>query len=49
MARVRLDFRAMAGLLCSEILIASLPGCGRHRVTLPEVRPPDQVFEPLQA
>lgn len=46
---VRFNFRAMTSLLCSGLLIASLPGCGRHRVMLPEIKPPAQVFEPLQA
>src|SRR6516162_9405940 len=31
-----------------ELLLGTLTGCGRHRVTLPEVKPPSQVFEPLQ-
>lgn len=43
-----LDLRAMVALLCSEALLASLLGCGRHRVELPEVKPPAAVFEPLQ-
>jgi Zn-dependent protease with chaperone function len=38
----------MLALLCSELLTASLLGCASHRATLPEVRPPAQVFEPLQ-
>jgi len=38
----------MLALLCSELLIGSLVGCGGHRVMLPEVKPPTQVFEPLQ-
>ncbi len=42
-----LDLRGLLALLCSELLIGSLAGCGRHRVVLPEVRPPSQVFEPL--
>ncbi len=43
-----LDLRGMLALLCSELMIGSLAGCGGHRVALPEVRPPAQVFEPLQ-
>jgi Zn-dependent protease with chaperone function len=38
----------MMALLCSELLMSSLVGCGRHRITLPEVKPPPAVFEPLQ-
>jgi len=41
------DLRGWLALLCSELMISSLVGCGGHRVTLPEVRPPSQVFEPL--
>ena len=44
----KLDFRGMLALLCSELLVLSLPGCGGHRIALPEVKPPAQVFEPLQ-
>ena len=44
----RLDPQGMLALLCSELLIGSLVGCGGHRVMLPEVKPPTQVFEPLQ-
>ncbi len=44
----RLDLRGMLALLCSELMIGSLAGCGGHRVALPQVRPPSQVFEPLQ-
>jgi Zn-dependent protease with chaperone function len=43
-----LDLRAILALLCSELLFFNLAGCGRHRVALPEVKPPTQVFEPLQ-
>jgi hypothetical protein len=43
-----LDFRAKLALLCSELLIGTLVGCGSHRATLPEVSPAPQVFEPLQ-
>ena len=42
------DFRGMMALLCSELMVGTLVGCGGHRVALPEVRPPSQVFEPLQ-
>ena len=42
-----LDLRGMLALVCSELMIGSLAGCGGHRITLPEVRPPAQVFEPL--
>lgn len=45
---VRFDLRAMTALLCGELLLVNLAGCGGHRVDLPEVRPPAQVFEPLQ-
>lgn len=38
----------MLAFLCSELLVGSLVGCGGHRVTLPEVKPLSQVFEPLQ-
>ena len=43
-----LDLRGLLALLCSELMIASLTGCGGHRVALPEARPPSEVFEPLQ-
>jgi len=43
------DLRALIALLCSELLIANLVGCGRqHRAELPTVRPVASVFEPLQ-
>jgi hypothetical protein len=42
-----LDVRKFLALLCAELLIFSQVGCGGHRVALPEVRPPSQVFEPL--
>ena len=45
---VRLDLQAMLALLCSELLIGTLTGCAGHRVTLPEVKPPSHVFDPLQ-
>jgi hypothetical protein len=45
---VRLDFQAMLALLCSELLIGTLTGCVGHRATLPEVKPPSHVFDPLQ-
>lgn len=44
----RLDLRGTLAVFCSELMIWSLVGCGGHRVALPEVRPPSQVFEPLQ-
>ena len=44
----RFDFRGLMALLCSELMLASLIGCARHRVVLPEIRPPSQVFGPLQ-
>ncbi len=40
--------RAMTALLCCELLLGSLIGCGGHRTALPEVKPPTAVFEPLQ-
>jgi len=43
----KLDFRGLLALLCSELLVANLAGCVGHRVALPEVRPPSQVFDPL--
>ncbi len=43
----KLDLRGLLALLCSELMIGSLVGCGGHRVALPEIRPPSQVFEPL--
>ncbi len=43
----KLDLRGLMALFCSELMISSLIGCGGHRVALPEVRPPSQVFEPL--
>ncbi len=43
------DLRALVALLCSELLIANLVGCGRqHRAELPTVKPVASVFEPLQ-
>jgi Zn-dependent protease with chaperone function len=42
-----LNLRGLIALLCSELMIVSLTGCGGHRVTLPEVRPPAAVFDPL--
>jgi hypothetical protein len=45
---VRLEFRGLMALLCCELMLASLLGCGRHRIALPEVKPPSQVFGPLQ-
>ena len=44
----RLDSRALTAFLCTELLIGSQIGCGGHRAVLPEVKPPAQVFEPLQ-
>ena len=38
------DVRAMLAVLCSELLFGSLAGCGGHRATLPEVKPPSAVF-----
>jgi hypothetical protein len=38
----------MLALLCSELLIGTLTGCVGHRATLPEVKPPSHVFDPLQ-
>jgi len=43
----KLDLRGLLALLCSELVISNLIGCGGHRVALPEVRPPTQVFDPL--
>ncbi len=45
---VRLDRRGLLALLCSELMTASLFGCGGHRAVLPDVRPPAPVFEPLR-
>ena len=45
---IRFDLQAMLALLCSELLIGTLTGCGVHRATLPEVKPPSHVFDPLQ-
>lgn len=43
------DLRALIALLCTELLIANLVGCGRqHRAELPTVKPVASVFEPLQ-
>ena len=44
---LKLDLRGLLALLCSELMMGSLVGCGGHRVALPEVRPPSHVFEPL--
>lgn len=44
---VKLDVRGLLALLCSELMIGALTGCGGHRAALPEVRPPVQVFDPL--
>ena len=44
---MNLGRRALLGLLSCELLISTLIGCAGHRVTLPEVRPPAPVFEPL--
>ena len=42
-----LDPRAMLALLCSELMLSALLGCGGHRVTPPEVVPPTQAFTQL--
>ncbi len=42
-----LNARGLLALLCSELLLGSLVGCGGHRVTLPETRPPAQTFDAL--
>ena len=44
----KLDGRGFLALLCSELMVTTLVGCGTHRVVLPEVKPPTQVFVPLQ-
>ena len=44
----RLDFRTMLALLACEALIGNLIGCAGHRVILPEVKPPSQVFGSFQ-
>lgn len=44
----KLDVGGMLALLCSELLVGSLAGCGGHRATLPEAKPPAAVFDPLQ-
>jgi hypothetical protein len=41
------DLRAITAILCSELLLINMAGCGGHRVALPEIRPPTQVFDPL--
>ncbi|MDE3197291.1 MAG: M48 family metalloprotease [Acidobacteriota bacterium] len=43
-----LNVRGWVSLLCCELLVVSLPGCGGHRVSLPEVKPVAAVFGPLQ-
>lgn len=43
-----LDARGWVALLCSELLLLNLSGCGSHRVALPSVTPPPEVFNPLQ-
>jgi len=45
---VKLDRRGWLALLCTELLLGNLAGCASHRVTLPVIRPPEAVFEPLQ-
>ncbi len=45
---VRFNLRAFTALLCSELLLINLAACGGHRAALPEVKPPAQVFAPLQ-
>jgi len=42
------NLRAPLALLCSELLLANLVGCGGHRAELPTVRPVTEVFTPLQ-
>jgi hypothetical protein len=42
-----LDLRALVALLCSELLVANLTGCG-HRAELPHAKPVATVFEALQ-
>ncbi len=44
----KFDVRSGICLLCSELLLLNMVGCGGHRMTLPEVRPVAAVFEPLQ-
>src|SRR5579863_5251643 len=44
---LRVDLRGLAALVCSELLILSLPGRG-HRATLPSVEPIPGSFERLQ-
>src|SRR5579883_1050762 len=41
----KLDVGGMLALLCSELLVGSLAGCGGHRATLPEAKPPAALFE----
>jgi Zn-dependent protease with chaperone function len=45
---MKVNSRTITALLCTELLLANLAACGGHRVTLPEVQPPSQVFLPLQ-
>lgn len=45
----KLDVRGLLALVCSGLLIGSLVNCGGRRVTLPEVRPTAEVYEPLNA
>jgi Zn-dependent protease with chaperone function len=41
--------RGLTALLCCELLLVTLIGCGgTHRATLPETKPVSAVFEPLQ-
>lgn len=42
------NLRSMLAVLCSELLLSSLVGCGQHRAKLPEVRPPEAAYGPLQ-
>lgn len=44
----RHGLRSGLSLLCSELLLLNTLSCGGHRVTLPEVRAPKEVFDPLQ-
>jgi Zn-dependent protease with chaperone function len=45
---IRQNVRALTALLCSELLVANMVGCGRHRAELPTVKPVVSVFVPLQ-
>lgn len=47
-AMIGSKLRGFVALLCSQLLVVNLVGCGGHRVELPTVKPVASVFEPLQ-